>query len=341
MFSPGHSRILGVGTYAPACRISSREIMEQLDTENRFDIKHDWLERITGIKERRVSAHNELPSDLAAAAARDALEDAGLIPKDIDAIIYAGVVRDYKIEPSTAHIVQHKLGATNSFAFDVSNACLGIMSAVHVMDSLIATGQVRRGLIVTGEQGYRNTTNVFRALAHSHDRDLFIKLAAGLTVGDAGAAMVLAPKLDPDTGILGIVVKSEAEYWELCTCGKVDDDSHLETDMAQIVSVTVPLIGRAHRELLERTGWSNDDISLYCTHQVGIPPLRNHLREIGIGMEKVPTTVTTMGNIISATVPFALKLANTQRLLTDGKKIMLAGSGSGISVCQATMVHAA
>ncbi len=119
-----------------------------------------------GVRERRVSPDDWLPSDLAVAAAKDALDDAELLPKDLDAIIYAGAVRDY-IEPATAHAVQEKLGAHNAIAFDVSNACLGFMSAIHLMDALIATGQARRGLVVSGEQGFRNTINAYKVLLKS------------------------------------------------------------------------------------------------------------------------------------------------------------------------------
>ena len=144
MYTQGHSRIVGIGIHTPEKCVSSREIMEHLDSENRFGVPTDWLDRVMGIKERRVSPEGSYPSDLAVAAAYDALEDAQLLPKEIDAIIYAGVVRDY-IEPATAHVLQERMGASNAIAFDVTNACLGFMNAIHLMDSLIATGQARRG----------------------------------------------------------------------------------------------------------------------------------------------------------------------------------------------------
>jgi len=127
MFTHGHSRIVGVGVYTPEKCVASSEIMEYLDSENRFGIATDWLEKVMGVRERRVSPDDWLPSDLAVPAATDALDDAELLPKDLDAIIYAGVVRDY-IEPATGHVVQEKLGADKVIAFDVSNACMGFMS---------------------------------------------------------------------------------------------------------------------------------------------------------------------------------------------------------------------
>ncbi len=166
MFTHGHSRIVGVGVYTPEKRVASSEILEYLDSENRFRIATDWLEKVMGVRERRVSPDNWFPSDLAVSAAKDALEDAQLLPREIDTVIYAGVVRDY-IEPATGHVVQEKLGADKAIAFDVSNACLGFMSAMHLMDALIATGQARRGLIVTGEQGFINTINAYKVLLKS------------------------------------------------------------------------------------------------------------------------------------------------------------------------------
>src|SRR3990172_4405368 len=108
MYTVGHSRILGIGTFTPANSVSSREIMEAFDSRNRFNLDPDWLERTTGIKTRRTCDSHILPSDMATHAAREALDHAECRPEQIDAIIYAGVMRD-RVEPSTAHRVQQKL----------------------------------------------------------------------------------------------------------------------------------------------------------------------------------------------------------------------------------------
>ena len=144
MYTAGHSRLVSAGVYLPEKRVTSREVMEQFDSERRFNVSFDWLERAMGIEERRKTPDGMLPSDMAALAALEALNMADLKPARLDAIIYAGVCRDYLLEPATAHVVQDKIKAYNAVAFDVSNACHGFMSSIHLMDALIATGQVRR-----------------------------------------------------------------------------------------------------------------------------------------------------------------------------------------------------
>ncbi len=337
MYTQGHSRILGVGSYAPSEIITSKEIMETLDSENRFGVGHDWLERVMGIRERRKSPEGWRPSDLALAAARAALDDARLLPKDIDAIIYAGVVRDY-IEPATAHVIQERLGARNAVAFDMTNACLGFMNAIHIMDSLIATGQARRGLIVTGEQGFRNTINAYKVLLHSHDHDVFMNLAAGLTLGDAGAAMVMGPKIHPDTGIKGIMVCSEGEHYRLCICGDRENETALETNMTAIVSETARLVKSVYSELTHKLGWQAGDISFYLPHQVGLKGLKIHMAITRIPQAKIPNSVETMGNIISATIPFTLDMVRRSGVLKEGQKVFMSGTGSGICAAQTGLI---
>lgn len=337
MYTQGHSRIVGIGSYAPENRVTSREVMETIDSEGKFGIPFDWLEKVMGIKERRVSAPGWLPSDLAVRAANMALEDAAVLPKDVDAIIYAGVVRDY-IEPATAHVVQQKLGAVNSIAFDVTNACLGFMSAIHLMDALIATGQARRGLIVTGEQGFRNTVNAYKALRHSATPTDFMNLAAGLTLGDAGAAMVMGPKTDPDTGVKGILIRSEGAHYRLCVCGDRESETPLETDMTAIVAETARLVKEIFGELTVKLGWQSSDIAMYLPHQVGLRGLKIHQAITRIPAAKVPNTVETMGNIISATIPFSLDIARKTTPVPRGHKIFMSGTGSGICAAQLGLV---
>ena len=337
MYTQAHSRIVGIGVYTPEKRVASSEIMEYIDSENRFGIATDWLEKVMGVRERRVSPDDWLPSDLAVPAATDALDDAELLPKDLDVIIYAGAVRDY-IEPATAHAVQEKLGAHNAIAFDVSNACLGFMSAIHLMDALIATGQARRGLIVSGEQGFRNTINADEVLLKSHDRDVFMNLVAGLTLGDAGAALVLGPKIDPDTGLRGIMVRSKGEHYRLCVCGHRENETVMQTDMTAIVTETAKLVETMFADLTHKLGWKPADIGLYVPHQVGRKGLQIHMAITRIPKARIPNSVETMGNVISASVPYTLHMARQQGRVHAGQKIFLSGTGSGICVGQTGLI---
>lgn len=338
MYTAGHSRLISTGIFLPEERITSREIMEQFDSENRFNIPFDWLERTTGIRERRAASRNFKPSDLAAKAAIDAMEQAQIRSIEIDAIIFAGVTRDH-LEPATAHVVQHKIGARNAIAFDVSNACLGFMNAMHLMDSLIATGQARRGLVVTGERSHAYTERAIAMLARANDREIFGSLWAGLTLGDAGAAVIMGPKLQPESGFQGFMVQSQGQFHELCICEDSSDHSALMTNVAEIVKETTKLVGPMYEQLMAvHLRWTPEQLNRYIPHQVGLRSVRKHAEVAGVPLDKVPVSVDSLGNVVSATIPVNLQLLARANKLRNGAKIYLSGTGSGICLSQAGLV---
>lgn len=341
MYTAGHSRVVSAGTYLPAERVTSRELMQQIDSENRFDISFDWLERTMGIRERRKTPAGLLPSDMAADAALEAIELAGIGASEIDAIIYAGVDRDYYLEPATAHIVQDKIKAFNAVAFDVTNACHGFMNAIHLMDALIATGQARRGLIVAGEQGHRYAEKAISALTRTEDRQQFLKLAGGLTLGDAGAALILGPKLDPDSGFMGLMLQSQGQYSRLCTCGGRGEESALETDMASIVEHGIRLLGSMYKETMRKLGWEPQQIAKFVHHQVGRKVFNHHARYAQISTDIMPDTVTSLGNLVTANIPVNLYNLAISGEMQVGDKVFIAGAGSGLAVSQAGLVWGA
>jgi len=338
MYTQGHSRVVSTGIYLPEERVTSKHLLETIDSKNRFDIPSDWLDRMMGISERRVAASDESPSDMAAKAAHEALEIAGLQPRDIDAIIYAGVVRDYLLEPATAHVVQDKIKAYNAVAFDVTNACHGFMNGIHLMDALIATGQARRGLIVTGEQGTRYTFKAIDALRNTTDRNTFIKLAGGLTLGDAGAAMIMGPKLEPETGFMGFMLQSQGQYSRLCTCGKEGQASLLETDMASIIEHGIAMLGDMYDVFMGKLGWKPEDIAKFVHHQVGQKVFKQHAKYAKISMDIMPNTVTALGNLVTANIPLNLHILYKNQQVKNGQKVFISGAGSGLAISQAGLI---
>lgn len=338
MYTQGHSRLISTGIYLPEEKVSSRHLLESIDSKNRFDIPYDWLDRMMGISERRVAAADITPSDMAAKATLEALEIARLNPEDIDAIIYAGVVRDYLLEPATAHVVQDKIKAYNAVAFDVTNACHGFMNGIHLMDALIATGQARRGLIVTGEQGTRYTYKAIDVLSKTHDRGMFVKLAGGLTLGDAGAAMIMGPKLEPETGFMGFMLQSQGQYSRLCTCGKDGQESLLETDMASIIEEGITMLGNMYNVFMEKLGWKPEDISKFVHHQVGRKVFKRHAEYAKISLDIMPDTVSTLGNLVTANIPLNLYNLYKYQEVKSREKIFIAGAGSGLAVSQAGLI---
>jgi len=336
MYTQGHSRLISTGIYIPEQRITSREIMEAIDSKNRFGISYDWLERTMGIQERRVAPEDMRPSDMATHAALEAMDLAGIKPSEIDAIIYAGVIRDY-LEPATAHIVQHKIKAYNAIAFDVTNACHGFVNGIHMMDALIATGQVRRGLIVTGEQGYRGTQKTIKVLEETHDHKEFIKLVGGLTLGDAGAAMIMGPKLGPDSGFMGFMLQSQGQFSDLCVCS-TEEEGLLKTDMAGIVAQGIKLLGDMYVKFMAKLKWSPQHIAKFVHHQVSLKVFTQHARYARVSLDIMPNTVSTMGNLVTATIPVNLYNIVKNKEIRNGEKVFIAGAGSGLSVSQAGLV---
>lgn len=337
MYTPGHSRIISTGTYIPEKRVTSRKLLMEIDSSKRFGIAHDWIERTMGIRERRVAPESLMPSDMAVKAARGAIGLAGLNASELDAIIYVGVDRDY-IEPATAHIVQGKLRAYNAVAFDLSNACHGFMNGIHLMDALIATGQVRRGLIVTGEQAFRATRKAMEILRKTCDRQKFIELVGGLTLGDAGAAMIMGPKTNPDSGFLGFMLQSQGQHADLCICGTRGDAIPLQTNMSAIVKQNTILHSAMYEKFLPKLKWRPQDIAKFIHHQVGMRVFKQHAQYARISTEIMPNTVSTLGNLVTATIPVNLHNLRVHTEVKRGDKIFLSGSGSGLAISQAGLI---
>ncbi len=338
MYTQGHSRIVSAGVYLPDERIASRTLLEEIDSQKRFEIPYDWLDRVMGIHERRVSPDNMLPSDMAVEAAKEAMQRSDVAPAQIDAIIYAGVDRDYLLEPATAHVVQHKIGAYNAVAFDVTNACHGFMNGIHLMDALIATGQARRGLVVTGEQGTRYIRKAMESLTQTKDRKMFLKLVGGLTLGDAGAALIMGPKLGPDNGFMGFMLQSQGQYSQLCTCGKRGGESPLETDMTDIVEQNRRLHSAMYEAFMTKLKWQPSHIARFVHHQVGKNVFKHHAQYTGVPFERMTNTVGKLGNLVTATIPVNIYNLMQDQQVKKGDRVFLSGSGSGLAISQAALI---
>ncbi len=333
MFSIGHSRILGIGIYLPDNRVTSAELMDEIKSKERFGLSSSWLERATGIHERRIAPAGMMPSEMATRAAKDAIERSGISPSQIDAVIYAGMNRDY-LEPATAHIVQDAVGAKCAVCFDITNACHGFMNAIHVVDSFIASGQARLGLIVTGEENWRVGRTALDELKKCRDRAEFNRLVGGLTVGDAGAAMVVGPKTDPQGGFAGLMLESEGRFNQLCVFSERENQPPGHMDMVNIVKEHIQLHADMYPQFMHRLRWQPEDIKKFVHHQVGRKVFALHSKYSGVPQERMTDTISRLGNITSATIPVNLRLLAEQHDVADGEKIFIAGAGSGLSVSQ-------
>lgn len=337
-YTHGHSRIIGTGVYLPEGRVTTRDILREIDSKARFGVSHDWLERVTGIREKRVTSAGVLPSDMAVTAAREAMDRASVTSRQVDAIIYTGLTRDY-LEPATAHIVQAKLGATNATVFDISNACHGFMNGIHVMDALIATGQVTCGLVVTGEQGSLFTNRAIHTLKRGTKRSDLESLAAGLTLGDAGAAMVMGKKVAPKQGFMGFMLQSQGQHAQFCTSGGPLVEGPLLTDMPAIVGESAKLVTKMFQDFMHvRLKWRVQELAKYFIHQVGARVFQLHSQLMGVPISIMPKTVDVLGNLITANIPLAIDYCHRNKEIKAGDKIYLSGTGSGISLSQAGLI---
>ena len=337
-YTQGHSTIVGTGVYLPEERITTRALMREIDSKGRFGVSEDWLERVTGIREKRVTPPGVLPSDMAVKAAAEALDRTRTSARQIDALIYTGVCRDY-LEPATAHIVQAKLGATNAVVFDISNACHGFMNGIHVMDSLISTGQVHHGLVVTGEQGSLFTRRSIEALGKTMERTEFNSWAAAMTVGDAGAAIVMGPKRSPEGGLMAVMLQSQGQHANLCTAGDHLTKGEWHADMPRIVAEGASLIKKMfHEFMFQRLKWQIQELAKCLIHQIGARGLIPAHTLVGVPTAIIPKTVDRLGNLITANIPVALHQCMINQELKSGDKVYLSGIGSGISLSQAGLV---
>jgi len=338
-FTLGHTRIMGTGVYIPERRVTSVELMKEIDSKGRFGVPYQWIDRTIGIRERRVAPDDITFAEMAATAAREALAEAGVRPKDIGAILYCGIDRDY-LEPATAHLVQEQVGVENAICFDLTNACHGFMNGIHVVDALVATGQIRHALVVTAERNFRITKEAIKALQATTDREVFVNLVGGLTVGDAGAAMVVGPKTFEEEGFVGFMLQSRGEFNDLCVFKNRDQENAATGHMVmtRIVREHLRLHADMYPDFMRRLHWSPEQIAKFVHHQVGRKAFKMHAAYSHVPLQAMPDTVSWLGNIASATIPVNLHYLRREGAVRPREKVFISAAGSGLSISQAGLV---
>jgi len=241
------TKIAGVGSYLPKQVVKSDDLMAEVKSQ-RFGIAENYMSSQIGIKERRIAESGAKPSDLATLASESALSNSGVGADEIDLIIFSGITRDYD-EPSTAHNVQKNLGAVNASCFDVSNACLGFMTALSVADSYIAAGAADTILVCTGETSSHTMEEFLPLLRDTKKKSEFKAKLGVLTIGDAGGAMVVQRDESNEHGWNWKKIQSQGQHAELCyyTRGKTGVEGQMVMD--RICAITL----KRHIELFELT----------------------------------------------------------------------------------------
>jgi 3-oxoacyl-[acyl-carrier-protein] synthase III len=285
------------------------------------------IRRLTGVKSVHVRPDGWQTSDLAAAAARDAIAES---PGPIDLVIFASASQDL-IEPATSHIVAAKLGL-DCPVMDVKNACNSVLNALQVADALIRTGQYTRVLIASGEQ----PSHAVRWQLESKAQ--FLRSFPGYTMSDGGAAVILEAA-DGECGILGSTFVAVSSNWNIGTLGTggsmdphADNGSYFDMNGPALQKAFLDLGPDAVLETLQTLDLAWCDFDLVAIHQVALPYLAPVFDRLGVAADKSVITIENHGNLASVTLPLQLLLAREAGTVRPGSLIALIGLAGGISL---------
>ena len=313
------SRIIGTGSYLPPRRLTNAELVADLATRG-VESSDQWIVERTGIRARHFAASDVCSSDLGLEAARRALEAARCQPKDLDLIIVATSTPDM-VFPSTACILQNKLGANGCPAFDVQAVCSGFIYALTIADAMIRTGAASRALVVGAE--------VFSRILDSKDR------ATCVLFGDGAGAVVLQASETP--GLLASDLHADGKYSGiLCVPGQVSGgqvlgDPLLKMDGKAVFKLAVAVLDEAARATLAKAGKTTSDIDWLIPHQANIRIMQSTARKLALPMDKVVVTVDQHGNTSAASIPLALDSAVRAGKVKPGELLLLEGVGGGFT----------
>jgi 3-oxoacyl-[acyl-carrier-protein] synthase-3 len=316
---PRYSRITGTGSHLPPRRLSNDDLARDL-AERGIETSDTWIVERTGIRARHFAADGVASSDLAVLAARAALQAAGREAADIDLIIVATSTPDM-VFPSTACIVQQKLGVHGCPAFDVQAVCAGFVYALTVADALIRTGSARRALVIGAE--------VFSRILDFNDRTTCVLF------GDGAGAVVLEASNEP--GLLASDLHADGRHVGiLCTPGtvaggKVIGDPTLKMDGPAVFKLAVGVLESAARAVLDKAGKTAADIDFLVPHQANIRIMHSTARKLKLGADKLIVTVDEHGNTSAASIPLALDVAVRDGRIRRGHKLLLEGVGGGFT----------
>ena len=317
--APRYSRILGTGSYLPEQRLTNAELAAQLARDG-VETSDEWIVERTGIRARHFAAPDQTSSDLALPAARAALEAAGVAAEEIDLIIVATSTPDM-VFPSTACLLQHKLGIAGGAAFDVQAVCSGFVYGLTVADAMIKSGAASKALVVGAE--------TFSRILDFKDRTTCVLF------GDGAGAVVLGASETP--GILASQLHADGRHADiLCTPGTVSGGrvlGHplLKMDGQAVFKLAVGVLEKVARAVLEKAGRTDADIDWLIPHQANIRIMQGTAKKLKLPLEKLVVTVDQHGNTSAASIPLALDAAVRSGQIKKGDTVMLEGVGGGFT----------
>ncbi|PWK62840.1 beta-ketoacyl-ACP synthase III [Roseicyclus mahoneyensis] len=309
---------VGIGHYLPA------RIVENAEFEATLDTSDDWIRSRSGIERRHFAADGETTSQMAVAAARKALDMAGLAPDDIDAVIVATSTPDLTF-PSCATMVQAGLGMTRGFAFDVQAVCAGFVFALANADALIASGQAKRALVIGAE--------TFSRIMDWTDRGTCVLF------GDGAGALILEAQTGAgtaaDRGVLATDLNSDGRYRDLLYVdGGVSSSQTtgvLRMEGREVFRHAVEKLAQTAEAALAKAGVQPEQIDWIVPHQANLRIITRTAQKMGVGMDRVVVTVQDHGNTSAASIPLALSVGVARGQIKRGDLLVCEAIGGGLA----------
>lgn len=310
--------VKGCGSYLPENIVTNHDLAEKIDTT------HEWIVGRTGIEARHIASEGELTSDLALAAAKNALKDASMAAEEIDLIVLATSTPDNTF-PSTATKIQAKLGIFHGAAFDVQAVCSGFVYALSIAEGLLKSGQHKKALVIGAE--------TFSRILDWEDRTTCVLFGDG-----AGAVVLEACEGEgtlKDRGILAAQLRSDGRYYDkLYVDGGPSSNQvagFLRMEGREVFRHAVGNISSIISSTLEEVGLEPSDIDWFVPHQANKRILEGTARKIGMDMDKIVITVDRHGNTSAASIPLALDLACKDGRIQKGDLVLLEAMGGGFT----------
>lgn len=321
------AKIIGTGSYLPSRILTNHDLAKQVDTSD------EWIQTRTGIKQRHIAAADETTCDLAEHAARRALQAAARQPADIDLIIIATTTAD-KIFPSTACLLQARLGSGGCTAFDIQAVCSGFIYALSVAEKFIRSGSHQRALVIGAD--------TFSRLIDWQDRSTCVLF------GDGSGAVVLEAAEQP--GILDVHLHADGTYADLLHVpGGISQGVHLPGECAlssytqmrgnEVFKLAVNTLGNMVGEILAANAMSQSALDWLVPHQANIRIIKAIARKLDLPMEKVITTIDRHGNTSAASIPLALDTAVRNGQIRPGQTLLFEAFGGGFTWGSALLTY--
>ena len=301
-----YARIIGTGSYQP------QKVLTNKDLESMMDTSDEWIRERSGIKRRHIAADDEQTSDMAVAAARNALEAAGIGADELDLIVVGTTTPD-KIFPATATIVQRKLGITGCGAFDIQAACSGFVYGLDVASRTIQTGGARTALVIGAE--------ILSRITNWEDR------TTAVLFGDGAGAVILQASDEP--GIISTHIHADGEQEELLHVPQ--DDGFINMQGNAVFRKAVATLGSIARETLDGNGFKNEDLDWLVPHQANLRIISAAAKKLNLPMERVIVTVDEHANTSAASIPLALDIAVRDGRIQRGELLLLEAFGAGFT----------